>query len=118
MITLIASAFAIVGLVIVVGLASVFYVQNRRFLAESHRWQNALSRRGEIEEAVRKKYPHAVVLPAWDIFNTDLTTHRVYTVTENLCETPEQIARRALEERSSGGARSRVRPAPVSGGGL
>lgn len=110
----------VVGLVVVVGLVSVMYAQNRRFWAESRWWENALLRRYEIEDALRKKYPHALVLPAWDVLHTtplNSTEYVMYTVAEDPGETPERLAERIVREICSGQARSRVVPSRAILGG-
>lgn len=106
--------------VVVVGLVSVMYAQNRRFLAESRWWENTILRRYEIEDALRKNYPQVLVLPAWDVLRTTPLNSKeyvVYTVTEDPGETPERLAERIVREICSGQARSRVVPSHATPGG-
>ena len=103
----------VVGFVVLFGLALAIYAENRRFLSEARWFENALTRRREIEDALRSKYPHVLILPAWDVVHTqplNSAEYVVYTVAEDTRETPEQVASRITAGISSGQARSRVAP--------
>lgn len=92
-----------VVIVIVIVVMLVELVSVSRFLRDLRPWENKILRRRKIEDVLKKKYPHVLVLPAWNVF--PVTGRVSYTVAENPDETPEQVAARIMAEVESKRAR-------------
>jgi hypothetical protein len=66
-----------------------------------------LARRLAIEEALRAERPDVIVLPAWQVLHFDDDEYSVLTISEDMGDTPAQVADRALREIANGPASQR-----------
>lgn len=96
----------VVVILVVIVVMLVELVLFSRFLRDLRRWENKILRRRQIEDVLQKKYPHVLVLPAWNVF--PVTGCISYTVAENPDETPEQVAARIVAEVESKRAREGI----------